>query len=162
MEDRVTTTVKKIPVLGDLPLIGTLFRSQKKLTSKTNLIIVMTPYIIKEPSDFTRILEQKMEERRIFIEQFTSGKDNKLAMDLDYRRKKGPLDQVRTAMEKAEKEESDKAALKKDIIILPPDERKDQQPNDVPANPPSPENKLETPLDSTPSTPNITPNGALK
>jgi general secretion pathway protein D len=143
MEDRITTTVKKVPILGDIPLLGYLFRSQKKLTTKTNLIIVLTPYIIKDPSDFARILEQKLEERRRFIEQFTSGNDGKLSVDLDYRRKKGPLDQVRTAMEKAEKDETEKAALKKDIIIGPPDDEPTEQPNNVPANPPAPENKLE-------------------
>jgi general secretion pathway protein D len=120
MEERVTTTVKKVPVLGDIPLLGYLFRNQSKVKTKTNLIIVVTPYIIKDQSDLRRILERKMEERRLFIEQFTSGGDSELTFDIDYRRKKGALDQVLTAMDTAEKEEFAKAALRpKDEIILP-------------------------------------------
>ena len=105
MEERITTTVKKVPVLGDIPLLGYLFRNQSKVKTKTNLVIVVTPYIIKDQSDLRLILERKMEERRQFIEQFTSGGESELAIDLDYRRKKGALDQVLTAMETAEKEE---------------------------------------------------------
>lgn len=120
MEDRVTNTVKKVPILGDIPLLGYLFRNQSKVVTKTNLIIVVTPYIIKDQSDMRRILERKMEERRLFIEQFTSGVDSELAIDLDYRRKRGALDEVRFAFDTAKKEEEVKAALKpKDVIILP-------------------------------------------
>jgi general secretion pathway protein D len=36
----------KIPVLGDLPLVGRLFRSESSLTKKKNLVIFVTPTII--------------------------------------------------------------------------------------------------------------------
>jgi general secretion pathway protein D len=36
----------KVPVLGDLPLLGKLFRSESKSTSKKNLIIFVTPTIL--------------------------------------------------------------------------------------------------------------------
>ena len=37
---------------------------------KTNLLLFLTPYIIKDSSDFRRIFERKMKERQQFVEQF--------------------------------------------------------------------------------------------
>jgi general secretion pathway protein D len=42
----VTKIKDKIPVLGDLPLVGVLFRSESSLTAKKNLMIFVTPTII--------------------------------------------------------------------------------------------------------------------
>ena len=38
----------KIPILGDIPLLGALFRTNTKSISKTNLIVYVTPHIIKK------------------------------------------------------------------------------------------------------------------
>src|ERR1044071_3913569 len=42
----VTKIKDKVPVLGDLPLVGRLFRSESSATSKKNLVIFVTPTII--------------------------------------------------------------------------------------------------------------------
>jgi general secretion pathway protein D len=46
ISERVTSTRDKLPVLGDLPLFGKLFRSEHKTTRKSNLVIFVTPTII--------------------------------------------------------------------------------------------------------------------
>ena len=46
ISERVTKTKDKVPVLGDLPLVGRLFRSEAKASSKKNLVIFVTPTII--------------------------------------------------------------------------------------------------------------------
>jgi type IV pilus assembly protein PilQ len=38
----------KIPILGDIPLLGALFRTNTKSIQKTNLIVYVTPHIIKK------------------------------------------------------------------------------------------------------------------
>src|SRR5262249_30098981 len=48
-DQRVTDT--KVPIFGDLPLIGKAFRSSSKSRQKTNLLIFITPTIIQD-SDF--------------------------------------------------------------------------------------------------------------
>jgi len=45
MDDRVTQNLSKIPGIGDLPILGQLFRSRSKTRSKTELIVVVTPEI---------------------------------------------------------------------------------------------------------------------
>ncbi len=51
--DNMNTTEKKIPLLGDIPLLGALFRWTKKEGQKTNLCIFITPHIMKHFSDLT-------------------------------------------------------------------------------------------------------------
>ncbi|MCX7007386.1 MAG: type II and III secretion system protein, partial [Kiritimatiellaeota bacterium] len=47
-------SVNKIPLLGDIPLIGFLFRSTSEKTQRTNLLIFVTPHIV---SDMRRAME---------------------------------------------------------------------------------------------------------
>lgn len=44
----VTDTVTKIPLLGDIPLLGGLFRNTARINNKTELLIFLTPKIIEE------------------------------------------------------------------------------------------------------------------
>lgn len=44
--EKVQKVKDKVPVLGDLPLIGRLFRSEAQSTSKKNLVIFVTPTIL--------------------------------------------------------------------------------------------------------------------
>lgn len=46
-EDRVTT-VSKVPFLGDIPLLGRLFRRDVDRTQRTNLLIFVTPHIVTD------------------------------------------------------------------------------------------------------------------
>ncbi len=49
------SSVTKVPILGDIPIIGRLFRSHGKSNSKVNVVIYITPYIIKKSSDLTTL-----------------------------------------------------------------------------------------------------------
>ena len=70
MSDKVINSVTKIPLLGDIPILGFFFRNTTKHIVKTNLIIALTPYVINDQSDLRRVLEKKMKERREFVERF--------------------------------------------------------------------------------------------
>jgi len=51
MQNSKTSTDSKIPVLGDIPLLGALFHHKIAANSKSELIIFLTPYVVKTPSD---------------------------------------------------------------------------------------------------------------
>jgi pilus assembly protein CpaC len=40
-------TVNKFPLLGDLPVLGSLFRSERYLNGQTELVVIITPYIVR-------------------------------------------------------------------------------------------------------------------
>jgi len=44
-------TVNKVPLLGDIPGVGRLFRSNSDLSNKAELLIVVTPKILREGSN---------------------------------------------------------------------------------------------------------------
>jgi len=49
MEDRKTSTVLKIPLLGDIPILGNIFARTQVTKSKTELLIFLTPHVAQEP-----------------------------------------------------------------------------------------------------------------
>jgi general secretion pathway protein D len=51
MEDSKADTETKIPLLGDIPLLGNLFKRKIKSTAKTELLIFLTPHIIQAPTE---------------------------------------------------------------------------------------------------------------
>jgi len=51
LSNRHTNNVDKAPFLGDLPIIGALFRSNSFRRSETELVIVVTPYLVKPVAD---------------------------------------------------------------------------------------------------------------
>jgi len=50
-EENELSTNSKIPVAGDTPLLGGLFRLNKSTSSKTELYIVVTPHIVGGAAD---------------------------------------------------------------------------------------------------------------
>ena len=48
-------SVDKIPILGDIPVLGALFRSQSKKMSKEELLIMITPRIVKDTEDVAEL-----------------------------------------------------------------------------------------------------------
>jgi len=71
LSNSATNTIDKAPGLGDIPILGNLFRSTTYRTGETELVIVVTPYLVKpvdgndiklptdgfrKPSEFQRLL----------------------------------------------------------------------------------------------------------
>jgi general secretion pathway protein D len=98
IQERTLKSVQKIPVLGSIPVLGYLFRSEQTKKTKTNLLLFLTPYIIRDPSDYRRIFERKMAERAEFVKRF-SGEDTTYEAAIDYTKKPGPLMRVRRAID---------------------------------------------------------------
>jgi general secretion pathway protein D len=59
IDDSFSRTVNKIPCLGDIPILGWLFRSKSQSTEKGNLYVFLTPHIIKNPEDAAHIYDEK-------------------------------------------------------------------------------------------------------
>jgi general secretion pathway protein D len=78
MRDKVVDIAQKVPLLGDIPLLGVLFRSTRKTVEKQNIIIALTPHVIEGPGDLARVLESKLRDRREFIRAFGSEEERRL------------------------------------------------------------------------------------
>jgi len=56
IKDQTKQAVNGVPALMDLPVLGTLFRSREYLNNKTELVVIVTPYIVHpvSPKDLSR------------------------------------------------------------------------------------------------------------
>ncbi|MDH4239468.1 MAG: type II secretion system secretin GspD [Phycisphaerae bacterium] len=66
-DDKITLE-KKIPLLGDLPLVGGLFKFQRDRLQKTNLLIFITPYVMGSQKELEQITEKKRKEMEPMLE----------------------------------------------------------------------------------------------
>jgi len=86
LQNSVSEDAQKFPGLGDLPIIGRLFRSEQFIRNETELVILVTPYIVNPvsameaslptdgfvaPSDRERVLEGKLYKEQVGVPQAT-------------------------------------------------------------------------------------------
>ncbi len=64
VKDNSSDVVKKVPLLGDIPLIGALFRATSTEISKTNLLLFLQPTIIRTDEDAKVVSSDKYEQMR--------------------------------------------------------------------------------------------------
>jgi general secretion pathway protein D len=62
IDDSTSTNTTKVPVLGDIPILGWLFRSTSQSNVKTNLYIFLTPRVIKSPAEADDVFFKKKSE----------------------------------------------------------------------------------------------------
>jgi pilus assembly protein CpaC len=51
LQNSVTQNIQKFPGLGNVPVIGALFRSDKFERNESELVVIVTPYIVRPVSD---------------------------------------------------------------------------------------------------------------
>ena len=108
IQEREIYNTSKVPLLGDIPLLGYLFKYTTKTKKKTNLLILLTPYIIKDQLDLEAIRERKEREYHEFTASFAYLNEAKYEPKIDYRRKRGLVEEINRAVLAVEE---DKAAL---------------------------------------------------
>ncbi len=94
MRDQVTNAASKVPILGDIPLIGALFRSTSKRKVKKNLLLFLTPYVVRSPADLRSIYERKMRERQEFLDRYFVFGERDYEPPLDYSRTRGLVGEI--------------------------------------------------------------------
>ena len=134
VETREFQNFKKIPLLGDIPIIGWLFRNSNIEHSRNNLMIFLTPHIIHGADDLAAVYKQKLEERdQILASIFGSDhiKDDFYAMlptKEDGKYVPDDIDRVEAARrEEMLKEMYEGSGLSETRPSQPPDEEKKAQ-----------------------------------
>jgi general secretion pathway protein D len=59
IRDNITKTVRKVPILGDIPLLGILFRSTSNSREKSNLMVFLRPTILPDNEQLLNMTRQK-------------------------------------------------------------------------------------------------------
>ncbi|WP_394850526.1 type II secretion system secretin GspD [Pendulispora brunnea] len=109
MRNNVTKSVDKVPILGDIPVLGALFRNTVESNEKSNLVLVLTPHIMRDKADRVRIFEKKMEERQAMIDHASLFGAQAWEPPKNYAHSRGLVSEIR----KAYGETANKAALER-------------------------------------------------
>jgi general secretion pathway protein D len=64
IDDNERRTIEKVPLLGDLPGIGALFRSKSRNKTKTNLMVFIRPTIVRSAADAQRLAAERYDYMR--------------------------------------------------------------------------------------------------
>jgi len=59
IDESITMNETKVPVLGDIPILGWMFRSTEEEHQKTNLYIFLTPRVIQSPAEADDVYREK-------------------------------------------------------------------------------------------------------
>ena len=119
ISDRVSYTESKVPLLGDIPLLGYLFKYTKRDKKKTNLLLLLTPHVVHDQMDLQRILERKTRERNEFLRSFGNLDHHKYVGDIDYRRKRGVVEEINRQVKNVERDREILRALDADTGAMP-------------------------------------------
>lgn len=68
VQSRDEETFQKIPLLGDIPILGWLFRNSDVQHKTSNLMIFLTPHVVHGADDLAAIYEAKIKERDEYLE----------------------------------------------------------------------------------------------
>ncbi len=75
LKDQDAPTISKVPLLGDIPILGWLFKSKQTNTQKLNLMVFLTPRIVSTKSEARDLSDLKLRERLQFIKDNMGGVD---------------------------------------------------------------------------------------
>lgn len=124
MRDRVQTRETKVPILGDIPILGELFRTTSRETQKRNLLLFLTPYIVRSPEDLRSIFERRMRERQEFLDRYFVFGSHEYRPPLDYSRTRGLVHEIMSELDELDEERE----LMEQIRAQPPPEHRARAP----------------------------------
>jgi len=132
MKDSITESENKVPILGDIPILGALFKYKRTVKKKVNLLIILTPHIIESKEDFNRILKRKIKEREEFEKKFYRGRKS-FEESVYLEKKRGPLLALVRAVNAENKKEEEELLrieankVNTEPVIITPDGEVDEK-----------------------------------
>jgi len=105
-QDKEIEQITKVPVLGDIPLLGYLFKTRTKRRSRTNLLVMLTPYIIKDQRELQAIQRRKLHEHDEFARSSSALDRMRFEPAIDAGKKRGLLEDINVAVRDAERDEA--------------------------------------------------------
>lgn len=76
VQDRESVLQNRVPVLGNIPFLGNLFKYKQRQSQKINLMILLTPRIVENELDMQRILEERQRRNMLLQERGFNREDN--------------------------------------------------------------------------------------
>lgn len=121
IENKVETTNQKVPVLGDVPLFGELFKNNISNNKKNNLVVIVTPYIIPKTKDITfirnKLAELKNLEDKYLEDSLIRLKENSLKKQVDIQKREEKIKELDKKLNKVENNKSEHEKRVEEILL---------------------------------------------
>lgn len=73
--DDLSVTYNKVPILGDIPILGWFFKGKTTRATKTNLLVFITPNIVRDYETHSRLTLEALKGRKGFVKNNFGGED---------------------------------------------------------------------------------------
>lgn len=83
MEKNKIESKRKVPILGDIPLLGWAFRRTVKEDTKTELLIFLTPYIVQDPRELDKMTVAESKNSELVSKAFTEEELNQFVGEVE-------------------------------------------------------------------------------
>jgi len=91
VRDNISISERKVPLLGDIPLLGWLFRFQSRQTEKLNLLVFLTPQLVRDEIDMVELNARKAKELNVLQRENRIEESTRLKQDvLEHLERPGP------------------------------------------------------------------------
>lgn len=62
IRDSIERDEQKVPVLGDIPIVGTLFKRDVRASVRSQIVLLITPRVLEKPEDANRVAQKKTQD----------------------------------------------------------------------------------------------------
>ena len=109
IENKVESTNQKVPLLGDIPLFGELFKNSVNNSKRNNLVIIVTPYLIPKTKDITfvrnKLSELKNLEDKYLADSLIRLKEESIKKKIDEKNREEKLTVLNKKLQKLQNNE---------------------------------------------------------
>ena len=91
VRDNVTISERKVPLMGDIPFLGWLFRFQSRQIEKLNLLVFLTPQLVRDESDMIELNVRKGKEMNVLQRENRIEEPTKLKQEVLERLQSAPV-----------------------------------------------------------------------
>ena len=81
ISDNVSNTQSKIPFIGDVPVIGQLFKNNDDRRNKINLLIFLTPHVVHDEGDLRSVSVEQRDKFKRYLKDQTTGPRRREQLD---------------------------------------------------------------------------------
>jgi len=82
VRDNLTLSERKVPLLGDIPWLGYLFKSQNRAIEKLNLLVFLTPHLVRDDADMVELNARKAKDINVLQRDNRIEEPTKLKQDV--------------------------------------------------------------------------------
>ena len=111
--------IEKVPLMGDVPIVGRLFRTESDRDEKTSLLVFITPHIIENMETLKTIFKRKIKERREYVTQSYGSEIEDYDVPQDLHDRVGLIEAIRQIIEE-ERLELEKSRPKEKVLVITP------------------------------------------